>query len=167
MSDCYHLSDRIPDVLRGLDAWSREDDAHLRACPDCRAELDLVRTAMALGSTSPVAEPARVASQALQRLRNASPRRRAIPLRRIGWALAAAAALVLGVRLVAPAPAAPEPGITTVLHELDGLDEAELERLLSRVTDPAGPDALRTESLDGWGDLTDAEWQALLSTLEG
>lgn len=169
MSDCFQLSDRMPEVLRGQDTWSREDAAHLSACADCRAELDLARAGMALGASAPTADPGRLASQVLLRVRTTARQPVLGRLRRVGWAVAAAAVLVLGVSLVVPGPSVPaaEPGLIAALHELDGLDDAELERLLGRVTGPASEGAMRIDALDAWGDLTDAEWLALLSTLEG
>jgi len=172
MSDCFHLSDRMPEVVRGQVPWSAEEAAHLRACADCRAELQLVRTTLTLGARAGAERDASpIAARVLARLRSEPVAAPGLSsrARRSGWALAAAAALVLTVWTVAPErgdPAA-EPTLAAMLHELDDLDEAELERLFGSVTGFSSDGTRPFEATDSWADLTEAELVAVLSTLEG
>ena len=86
-------------------------------------------------------------------------------------ALAAAAAILLVVRLTVTSPSAPATGpesagpSLTVLHELDDLSAAELEVLLETLPPPAGaavhPDPASFDDLDAKG------LERLLRSLEG
>ena len=52
MTTCTHLSDRMPEVAPGRARWSAEDERHLAACEDCRAEWAIVSAASRVGSRS-------------------------------------------------------------------------------------------------------------------
>lgn len=98
MTTCTQLSDRMPDVAHGTSRWTETEEHHLAACPDCRAEWDLVTTATRLGATLPSpADPALVSRVLLERLARERQRTR---LRGRLWTaagLAAAAAVILAV----------------------------------------------------------------------
>jgi len=98
MTTCTELSDRIPDVALGRSRWTVEEERHLAACADCRAEWTIVAAARRLGSTLPATpDPAVTTARLLERL--ASERARSRARGRV-WAaagLAAAAAVALAV----------------------------------------------------------------------
>lgn len=146
MSGAHLDTDRLADAARDA-SWSGAESAHLAECATCRHELDIVAAAGRLG----VAEMAslvsgRVAEAVLDRLATAPPASRIGVLRRPApWlaGLAAAAALILAVWYGSRAPSAtdviePTPIELSVLHELDGLDEPELEVVLESMPAPAG-----------------------------
>ena len=70
MTDCTHLSDRMPDVALGRARWTAEDEGHLAGCADCRAEWAIVSAASRLGATLPAVDPGRAAARALERIRH-------------------------------------------------------------------------------------------------
>lgn len=99
MTICTQLSDRMPDVALGRARWTAEEQRHLAACVDCRAELGLVAAAAALGQATTAApiDAAATAGRVLHRLRVERARQRS---RRRIWAgagLATAAAAILAV----------------------------------------------------------------------
>jgi predicted anti-sigma-YlaC factor YlaD len=98
MTVCTQLSDRMPDVALRRSPWSPEEQRHLAACADCRAEWEVVTAAGRLGPAGRgVSDPAATAARVLRRLQT-EPTRRA-PARR-AWAaggLAAAAVLAVAV----------------------------------------------------------------------
>ena len=165
-----HLTDRMPDVRHGRDAWTESDQAHLAACVDCRTEwrvVSMVRTPNAVGSL----DPESVAAGVLSRLRH-SPA--VIPIaRRPRWrgaliGLAAAASIAVAF-LVWPDrsqdPVAWVPSReATMLPELDALLDAELEVLLAHLAPPQDQPIGVPPRL---GDLTDEELEHLLEEVEG
>lgn len=174
MITCEALSDRIPAVARGEAAWTAAEAEHLAGCRECRDELALVRAATVLGAgVARRVDADHVAVRVAERLRQAGTpvvtpaawgRRLALPL-----AVAATLALVVWSGGTPPTPAeeAPAAALTAMLDELDGLDAAELERVLADVPVP-GEDELRPiDAMESLGDLSDTELEAVLSTLEG
>lgn len=147
MSGAHIDPDRLADAARDA-SWRADESSHLAECAACRHELDIVAAAGRLG----VAEMAslvsgRVAETVLGRLATAPPAPGIGVLRRPArWlaGLAAAAAVVLAVWYGSSrAPSAPDltqsaPIELSVLHELDGLDEPELEEVLASLPAPAG-----------------------------
>lgn len=147
MSGVHIDPDRLSDAARDA-SWRADESAHLAGCADCRHELSILAAAGRLG----VAEMAslasgRVAEAVLHRLATAPEATRIDVLRRPArWlaGLAAAAALVLAVWYgSARAPSAADlvesaPIEFSVLHELDGLDEPELEEVLKSMPAPSG-----------------------------
>jgi hypothetical protein len=176
MTDCERLSDRMPEVALGRESWSPEDEAHLAACADCRAEWEVVRTASRLEWPGLGVAPSAIADSALGRVRAD----RARSHRRRTWAviaLTAAAAAVLAVwtgrrsetargpesRPVENVAAAPR--LQLPIPELDDLDGPELDSLLQRMDAPVtGTSTLDSPSL---GDLDDHELERVLSAWEG
>jgi hypothetical protein len=165
-----HLTDRIPDVLHGRDAWTDADRAHLAACDDCAAEWRLVSGVIAAGR-QPTVDAAALAEGVLRRLRTEPV---VLPIRpRRSWrgaliGLAAAASVALaflvwqpnGTEQIAVGPTH-EP---TMLPELDELLEAELQVVLAFL-EPASDEPLGT--IPRVGDLTDEELELLLAEVEG
>lgn len=147
MSGAHIDPDRLADAARDA-SWRADESAHLAECAACRHELSIVAAAGRLG----VAEmanlvPGRVAEAVLDRLATAPPASRIGVLGRPArWltGLAAAAALALAVWYGASrAPSTTDliestPIELSVLHELDGLDEPELEEVLESMPAPAG-----------------------------
>jgi len=166
MTDCHHLSDRVPAVALGRDRWTTEDEAHLAECADCRAEWDLVRAAGRIGGGLPsLADRSDLAAAVLRRVADApapEPRRRAL---RWAGGLAAAAAVTLAVW--AGTTRAPRPPTTTagVAAAVEPLSTAQVDSLLDAEEVPlAGWSMLETPTL---GDLNEDELERLLRTWEG
>lgn len=172
---CEALSDRMPAVARGEASWDAEESAHFRDCPDCQAEWRLV---------APIARAARPApAMDLERLtrgviREARPETQVIAITsRRRWSrglvgLAAAAGIALAVYLpTRPQPAeevaiVPTRAVTTI-PELDALLEDELKVVLAAITEEEPAPVLAPGPLPRLGDLTEAELQQLLKTVEG
>ena len=168
MTGCVRLSDRIPDLALGRARWTAVEEAHLAACPDCRAEWELVRAAGRLGAGAPeMPDDAAVAAAVLRRLAEAPVRRpRGRALR---WAagLAAAAAIVAALWTGgwgtgdAPTPVAGGGGAEPVAR----LSTAQMDSLLDEEDLPlAGWSMLETPTL---GDLNEDELERVLRTWEG
>jgi hypothetical protein len=174
---CESLSDRMPEVAKGTEAWDPEEAEHLAWCQDCQAEWAVIAP-IALASAAaadPEVDLDRVAGAVLARLgttggvlslkRFSAARRWYRPLA----GLAAAAALVLAFASLRPDPsaesvAAREP---TAIPELDALFESELELLLASLTPVADEIELLPSGIPRLGDLTDVELELLLETVEG
>ena len=164
-----HLTDRMPDVLHGRDAWTEADHAHLGSCADCAGEWRVVR-AVRIPSVEPLDTDA-LAAGVLQRLRE-SPvvlplmRRRGVRLGLVGLAAAASIAVALLIRHEPPTSttAFVPSREATMLPELDALLDAELEQVLATVSED-GDDPLG--ALPRLGDLTDEELETLLKEVEG
>ena len=170
MTTCDRLSDRMAQVARGDTAWTADEATHLRGCADCAAEWRLIAVAAKLGAKLPALDPARMATQLHRQLATARPD--VVPMTRrrpFRWAvgLAAAAALILAVRMVGPGagrgPAGTKPGVG-VLSELDELSGQELVAVLEvfEVDRPAP-----SVEAPGLGDLTSDELAHLLRNWEG
>jgi len=136
--------DRLADTALGTAALSDAESAHVAECAECRLERELVAAAGRLG-VAQVARlsPTRVADAVRHRL--ATEPGPPVPRARATWlvGLAAAAALALAVwygstRVSAPAPMGSAPVELSVLHELDGLGEPELEAVLESIPLAAG-----------------------------
>lgn len=164
MTECTHLSDRMPAVARGTARWSAADEAHLGTCPDCAAEWSIVRDAARLGrGIEGSLDATRAALRVVAALQAPVPRPSA--LRHARWAVPLA--LAAGLFLLLGRPNAPDGVVDspspelTLLPEAEALSEAELElviRLLP-VSDPA--------SIGGAESLTDEELTLMLEDLEG
>jgi hypothetical protein len=171
MTQCERLSDRMPDVALGRTAWTPEEQAHLEACDDCRAEWALVQGAAHLGdSLRGVRDPAVLTAAVLARV---AEERVTVRTRRRAWlvaGLAAAAAVIILVRIPRTIPTPMGPAVasapqTVALPELDDLPDAELEAILGSLDEPSGaPPSLDDSGLD---DLDEHELERVLGTWEG
>ena len=190
MTTCTELTDRIPDVALGRSRWTVEEERHLAACADCRAEWTIVSAARRLGSALPaIPDPAVTTARLLERLARERARARA---RRSVWAaagLAAAAAVAVavwtgrdaGVRRLpestspavpapvatGPVPSAPAPSGSLAefpMPELDSLPAEALDSIL-RVLDEPLPNADADDT--PLGDAGDDELEQALAGLEG
>lgn len=166
MTDCRHLSDRIPAVALGRDRWSAAEAAHLARCADCRAEWDLVRAAGRIGGAlPPFADRGDLAARVLRRVSEA-PKAPA-PRRALWWAgglVAAALAVAVGSGALRPETGGPD-GAVGVMATEDPLSTAQVDSLLEIAAPPlAGWTMLETPSL---GDLDEDELEQLLRTWEG
>ena len=145
MTDCNAMRERMPAVAHRRAAWEDAEAAHLRGCAACRAEWELVLAAERLGASAAAGmDTARIAAAVRHRLRNAPVTGVPQAFRRAGrWltGLAAAAAVILAVRLATPHPERPvtDPsaaaatgglGEASLLPELDRLTSTELEAVL-------------------------------------
>jgi hypothetical protein len=170
MTVCTQLSDRMPDVAIGQSSWSSEEQRHLAACADCRAEWALVLAVARLGAGSHVVvDPSVTAAGVLRRLRTEGVGRRS---RRSAWvaaglAVAAAAVLVVwtardiggGTHPSEPAPSQVATPATRParpdfpLPELDSLPAAALDSVLRVLDEPlARAGAWELPDLDDPGD---------------
>ena len=182
MIQCDVISDRMPDVALGRSSWSGDERAHLDTCSDCQAEWRIVQSTSRLGASLPsLRTPEVVAAGVLGRL---AGERTAARARRRAWlaaGVAAAAAIIIAVRLSrsplttplpvvsAPAPVAVAPANTldqTVsLPELDGLPDGELQAILGSLDEST----TAPSELDGSGfdNLDDHELEDVLGAWEG
>lgn len=164
MTDCTHLSDRMPAVARGAARWSAADEAHFETCPDCAAEWSIVRGAARLGRGI---EGSLDASRAAERVVTAlqAPMPRPSPLRHARWAVPLA--LAAGLFLFFGRPSAPagvvdsEPLALTLLPEAEVLSDAELELVIRLLP------VLEPANMGGAESLTDEELTLMLEDLEG
>ena len=170
---CRRLSERIPEVARGQEKWTVDEEKHLAACQDCRVEWELARTAQGLAlRADELIEPRAMAEAVMRRLCEATPVRRIGPrVRRVGVVVAAAAAILLVVRTIsAPAPV-PVPAVASApadalhLPGLDSLTVDELEIVLASIDQPM--EAFSTFDASGWNELDDHELERLLREWEG
>jgi anti-sigma factor RsiW len=98
MTDCGNadVRDQLPDLVNGsLEPVARRAaEAHVRSCPDCSAEVELIRAARAVLGRGPKVDVAAI-TRAVASARHSAPR--ASPWRGARWTRAAAAAfLVVG-----------------------------------------------------------------------
>lgn len=170
MSDCTGLSDRMVSVAHGKAGWAPADLVHLRDCPDCAGEWDLVQRGARLGErATETLVPEFMATRVLAELRRPSPSR--APARWLaGWrwlALPVAAAAALMVWRGTDRPSIPVgvevAAVESLLPELEDLQADELESLLEAVPASSAP----TGDVGGLGDLDEGELQAMLRSLEG
>ena len=101
MTTCTLLSDRMPEVALGRARWTADEERHLAACADCRAEWTLVAAASGLGAQLPPVDPERTAALVTERIRHERIRSH-VRFRRVALltglaGLAAAAVLALAV----------------------------------------------------------------------
>ncbi len=142
MIDGHLNPDLIPDAVHRRAELSPADEAHLRACLECRAEWALVSATARLGVEQLARFDAGQVAAGLQ-ARLAAAR---LPSRRLWrWpvGLAAAAALILTVWYSRPGPidsTAPAAAVPTqlVLHELDSLNLVQLEMVLATIPSEVG-----------------------------
>ncbi len=181
MTICERMSDRMPLVAAGRAAWSAEEQGHLDACADCRAEWAVVQAVGEVGArVASRAAPEALAAAVLARVREAehADRRRATTRWALTWGgLAAAAALMLAVLFRGPTAAGPEaatvPGASAQaevafqlpLPELDDAESDELQAVLDGLEVPLGE---RT-TLDGFpgDDVTQQDMERVLRAWEG
>jgi len=166
MSDPSHLSERMPAVAHGGQAWTALDQRHLAACADCAAEWAIIRRAAHLGHDATASlDVAGIADRVLGRLRERpAADRRPRPL--VRWALVGALAATLALAFVFR-PDGPGEGparLHALLPELEGLDAEEMEAMFEVL--PAAP-GLPEIGLPGLGELTEDEIESVLRTLEG
>lgn len=178
---CEALSDRMPEVAKGLAQWAEDEAEHLGWCADCQAEWALVAplARAAHARPAPVIDADRLAATVGARLQS---RPRVLPFvrRAVGprWlrpvaGLAAAAAVVLAFATVRPE--LPDGDVargttvraTTAIPELDALLESELEILLAAMDEPVPEYELQPSGIPRLGDLTADELEQLLETVEG
>ncbi len=145
MSTSHIDPDRLADTALGTAPLSDAETAHVAGCGECRRELELVAAAGRLG----VAEVARLSPRSVSevvRHRLATEPRASVLRGRTPWlvGLGAAAALALAVWYgstrgsAPPGPIGFAPIELSVLHELDGLGEPELEAVLESIPLAAG-----------------------------
>jgi len=168
MSASHLDSDRFAAVSRGESRWTGDEAAHLDSCPECRFEVELVRTALRLGgSESAGIDGSRVAAVVLQRLVHEPAPPAGQWGRRAGWVVTLGAAAVFALAVLfpreEPAPVPPEPAIT-VLHELDDLSSAELEAVLETIP-PTADEALHVEAAP-LGELSVPDLERMLRAME-
>jgi len=96
MTTCTQLSDRIPDVALGRARWTADEERHLAACADCRAEWAVVAVASRLGATLPSVDPERTAACVTERIRHERIHSQ-VRVRQVALLAALAAAAVLAV----------------------------------------------------------------------
>ncbi len=170
MTECRRLSERIPDVVRSVSRWTTEESAHLAACADCRAELEVVSAVHGLGErTPPLSAPGTMAAAVLNRLaEHRSSRRRSWKYLGAG-AVAAGFAALLWSGVVETVPPTPQESAVAAaeitLPELEPLDTVELDSLLEAMDSSAlGWSALDEPTL---GELDADELEQVLGTWEG
>jgi len=113
MTDCTHLSDRMPDVALGRSRWTAAEERHLAVCADCRAEWTIVSAARRLGSALPApGDPAVTAARVLGRIADERTRGRTRARVWMAAGLAAAAALAVIVGSRQPSGSGPAAGST-------------------------------------------------------
>ena len=169
MPECTVLSDRMPDLAAGRDAWSPADQRHLAGCAECAAEWALVRAAGGLGDGLGYAPDAGALSSVVTRRLAGARRDRSVRQRRtwVAAAFAVAAAIMLLVwdgrphaargPAVSPAPAVQS---AALVPELDSLDAGELRDVLDAFDAPLSERVIIGPP--GIGDLSDQELERVL-----
>jgi hypothetical protein len=159
-----HLS---PDVLLDVAEGTRNEsaDAHLAVCGQCRAEIDELRSAIALAQSAPVPEPSplfwdHLSARVKVAVEAETQRQPAWSFTRIGWfggALATAAAVVIAVVLMARVPSAPVP--SSPQAQASPASDAGVEALTL-------PDAVDDPSLTLLADLAgELDWETAATGL--
>ena len=171
MSGAHLDSDRLAESVHGDTAWTTAEAAHLARCAECRLELDILGAARRLASRQLAGlDPAQVAPEVLHRLRDDQALRKR---RRGQWlvGLAAAAAVILAVSLGMPrGPSIPDDAglaaysTVSVLHELDGLSEPQLEEVLQSI--PQATEALDHVEMAPLSDLSASDLERVLRSME-
>ena len=57
MSNCGHLSNRMPSVVLGRSAWTEEESSHLAGCASCQQEWNVVSLSSGLGRGNCLGRP--------------------------------------------------------------------------------------------------------------
>jgi hypothetical protein len=96
MTTCTQLSDRMPAVALGRARWTADQERHLAACADCRAEWAVVVAASRLGATLPSVDPERTAASITERIRHGRIHSQ-VRVRQVALLAGLAAAAVLAV----------------------------------------------------------------------
>lgn len=175
MTACERLSDRISEVVRGRSRWTAGEAAHLAACPDCRAEWDLLVAVDRVAARAPAPRDASALAATVLRRVADHRRSRLRSWRRWTAGVAAAAgiagAIWSGLHGGNPAsdPVAVTATVDIALPELEPMETAELDSLLETMEAspgpaPAGWSALGEPTL---GDLDADELEQVLGTWEG
>lgn len=175
MSGSHIDTERLTDSAVRGPAWTDAEAEHLAGCSECGFELEILAVARRLGTTRLAGlDLERVAGRVRRRLES-EPQS---VTKRVGgqagrWllGLAAAAAVVLAVRTRLPngpdgfgrmEPPALVEG--SVLQELDGLSEPQLEELLRSI--PPASEALDHVEMVPLGDLTSSDLERVLRSME-
>jgi len=169
---CTRLSERIPEVATGRADWSAGEAEHLSACAACRAEWQLAQTAQRLARRAEaLIDPDRVADHVMRRLAESPARGIGRRLRWVGVTVAAAAAILLVVRVTSTPSPEMMPVVASVppdglfLRGLDSLTVEELESVLVSIDQPIA--AVSTIDAYEWQSLDDHELERLLREWEG
>jgi anti-sigma factor RsiW len=169
MNDCTNLDirDLLPDLARGaLSGPSLATvEEHLATCASCRAELRLLRNALAALGGAPSVDAGRIAA-AVVRSRAA----RQIPRGRI-WLAAASVAAITGAAALATSLAR-KPGGPELAPPIAQVEQPVVETPILPSPEPvrsATRQDTRAELVLGGGlnDLADADLESLLRVLEG
>lgn len=175
MSASHIDTERISEPPNGPKVWTDEEAAHLAGCADCRFEVEMIAAARRIGAAQLTGFDAdRVAAGVRRQLRtrphDAPGRVTSHPGRWLAG-LAAAAAVVLAVRMGIPtSPGSsrgaghPLPAVVSVLHELDGLSEPELEAVLHSI--PPASEALDHQDMALLSDLNATDLERVLRSME-
>jgi hypothetical protein len=159
MSGCQRLSDRMPAVALGRTEWTPNEVQHLRGCPSCQEEWQVVQQSSRLGREIGLGLANAASSEALLRR---LARDRVKRGRKRTWSiagLAAAATVALAVWTGSPGTRQAHQtstvvaGLPMALPELDGLQPAELDSVLQTMDEPAPADSTLDELenfLDSW-----------------
>jgi len=168
MSASHIDSDRLSGPPVGPAAWSDAEAAHLAGCAECRLELEILAGARRLGADHLARfDPGRVATVVRGRLAAEPVAAPARVVRHPGrWlaGLAAAAALVLAVRMWIPNAGPTSFAVVSVLHELDGLNEPQLEEVLQSIPPVTG--ALDHVEMVPLSDLNASDLERVLRSME-
>lgn len=164
MTEPIHLSDRMPEVARGVALWAPEEEAHLTCCEECRAEWRVVQLGATVGADlTDRMDLAGIAARVVADRARRTPVPRVLSFRRASWVVATAAAAALLIMVARPSSAPESVPAVALLPELEGLSADELALVLDVLPAP-----------DGWtvpgtnlGDLSDEELERVLGTLEG
>jgi hypothetical protein len=159
MSGCEWLSERMPEVALGRAEWTPNEVQHLKGCPSCQEDWELVQQSSRLGRKVGLGLAGATTSEALlQRLARDRIKRG----RRRAWSfagLAAAATVAIAVWTGSPGTrqahqaSAIVAGLPMALPELDDLQPAELDSVLQTMDEPAPADPTLDELenfLDSW-----------------
>lgn len=167
-------SDRLVHLARGT-AASDAESRHLVSCAECRTEVDMVAAASRLGrGRLPGIDAARVAVEVRRRLAAVPSVPAGRSVVRSGWwlgGLTAAAMAIFAVRSVVNGGAVASvegvlgvPVVVSVLHELDDLDEPQLEDVLRSLPRAAGE--LDHVEMAPLGSLNAADLEQMLQSME-
>lgn len=167
MSGPHIDTDRIGEPADGT-AWTNAELAHLAACADCRFERELIGAARRLGTAQLAGfDPIRVVAGLRHRLDSepASAPARAFrhPARWLAG-LAAAAILAVAVLTGLPRDRPVVPVVVSVLHELDGLSEPQLEQVLRSI--PPASEEFDHDEMAPLADLDEDDLEQVLRSLE-
>ncbi|HET9134122.1 MAG TPA: hypothetical protein VFN90_07450 [Gemmatimonadales bacterium] len=180
-----HLTDLLPDLVRGTEPWTEAARAHLATCAECAGELAMLETIHAEHETRPVTlDVEAITAGVLAGLR--APETPVIALAdhprararggALRWVAGLAAAAAIAVAFASQRPTAGTPADDAdvarrsgnVLPELERLETWELEILLASVEPTTSTDdAEALGELPRLGDLDDTELEQLLETMEG